>query len=166
MNAADVEQGKNLTPRVIDFLRDMQRALGVVEGFLIALKEKVGPAESEKGDGFTPWVINFLANRQSTSKMAECFFGLMKIKVGMAEASPGPCFRLPVVQVLSSREANAVSADQVGPVLAQVEEIPQGKGKLAGNEMLAGLGGLMGSRHKIRPFGLTPIQGLFVTGEL
>src|SRR6185312_14926357 len=64
--------------------------------------------------------------------MSERFFGSMKIKIGIAEASPGPCFSLPVVEVLSSSEANAVSADQVGPVLAQVEEIPQRKGKLAG----------------------------------
>src|SRR6185312_370327 len=99
-------------------------------------------------------------------KMSERFFGSMKIKIGIAEASPGPCFSLPVVEVLSSSEANAVSADQVGPVLAQVEEIPQRKGKLAGNEVLAGLGGLMASRHEIRPFGLTPVQGLAVTREL
>jgi hypothetical protein len=149
MDGASVEQGKDLTPRVIDFLADAQCALGVVEGFFIALKEKVGSAESEKGDGFTPWVINFLANRQGMPKMDECFFGLMKIKVGIAEASPGPCFSLPVVEVLSGSEADAVSADQVGPVLAQVEEIPQGKRKLASNEVLAGLGGLMGSRHEI-----------------
>ena len=96
----------------------------------------------------------------------EGFFVLPKIKVGDTETAPAPGFASPIVKVLSGSKANAVGGDQVGPVFAQVEEAQQSKGEFAGDDVLAGLGGVANGRHEIRPFGLTPVEGLAIGSEL
>src|SRR5437763_1706142 len=97
-------------------------------------------------------------DRETLMVVVDGFVDPPEIVVGRGQTDQHARLRLPVALLPCRSKADLMDSQPVRPVLAEVEEVVQGVGKLPGRRVKAAVGSVADGRHQTGAFGLEPSQ--------